>query len=400
MKEAQAKKARKPIVRPVGRVRVLVEGLSLEKMMTRAAAKNIRLTEVERIDARSLHATLRSADLAQLRGIAEAVGWRVTVQRESMLRRSQGLLTRRVMLALGILVFMAGVWAANACVWFVRIEGAGESLGEVRIVLAEHDIRPGRWRATLDLKAVQRALEKRLPRIAWIDVHMQGVTVLVECVPARVPRPAQYGGEASDIVASRDGIIRSMKVYAGTAKVKVGDAVQRGQVLVSGQERTADGGMRQVPAQAEVNSRVWYSAKARIPAMQNNASPTGNVYERVLICTPWYRWSNDPPSDFVEQDIDIRRQEIGGVFVPIWVQTESYAEVSVSRSPRDRAELEAESATIAERLAREKLPFDAQILDKWVEYSMMKDEHFSAEVILETVENIAQSSAASGTSVQ
>lgn len=399
MKEAQGKTARKPIVRPIGRVCVLVEGLSLEKLITRAAAEHIRLTEVERIDARSLRATLRGADLVRLRNIAESIGWRVTVQRESVLRRSQGLLTRRVMLALGLLVFIAGVWAANACVWFVRIEGAGESIGEVRVVLAEHDVRPGRWRAALDLQAVQRALEKRLPRIAWVDVHMQGVTVIVECVPARVPQPAQYGGEFSDIVASRDGIIRSMKVYAGTAKVKAGDAVQRGQVLVSGEERTADGGMRQVPAQAEVLSRVWYSAKARIPAMQNDALPTGNVYERVLLCTPWYRWSNDPPSDFVEQDIDIRRQEIGGVFVPIWAQIESYAEVTVSRSPRDRAELEAESATIAERLAREKLPFDAQILDKWVEYSMMKDEHFSAEVILETVEDIAQSSAASGTGV-
>ncbi len=373
----------------MGRVRVHVEGLSLEKLMSRAAAQGIRLSKVVRTDTRGMSITLRAGEYPAFCALAQSVGWRVTVCRQSMLSRSQGLMAKRMMLAAGILVFCTVVWIAHAFVWFVRIEGAGEFLGEVRTVLAAQDVRPGRFRETLDLEAVRAALEQRLPQVAWVNVRLQGVTVSVTCVPARVPLEAEYGGEACDVIAARDGVVRAMTVYAGTPLVKVGDAVRRGQVLVSGQERSADGAMRAVPARAEVLSRVWYSARARIPAMQSDATPTGKEQGRIVYCTPWGSWSQDPPSTFAEEDIAMERQAIGGVFVPLWIQYEHYAEVTMTRSLRDRQQLEQESSTIAERLAREKLPFGAQILDKWVEYSMMKDEHFAAEVVLETVENIA-----------
>ncbi len=380
---------RRFLLRPWGRVRVRVEGLSLEKLITRAAAQGVPLSNVRRQDARTLHCTLRSGDLARLRATAERVGWRVAVEHESLLRRSQGLLSRRVMLGLGVAVFLAGVWMANACVWFVRIEGAGESVGEVRTVLAEHAVRPGRWRAALDLQGVQRALERRLPRVAWVDVRLRGVTVVVECVPARVAVPPTYGGEPCDIVAARDGVITRLTVQAGIAKVKIGQAVRRGQVLVQGEERTADGAMRPVAARAQAFSRTWYTGSARIPATENIGTPTGNALERTVLCTPWMQWSDVPAPDYAQRDIDIRRQEIGGVFLPLWMQSERYEEVTLSAAPRVRAELERESAVIAERIAREKMPFGAQILDKWVEYSMMKDENFCAEVVLETEEDIA-----------
>jgi len=373
----------------IGQASVKISGLSLEKLITRAAEQGVRLSRVRRQDARTLTATLAARDLPALRRIAEAVGWRVDVERVNLLRRSQKLLSYRAMLACGVAVFLALVWMANACVWFVRVEGAGESAGEVRAVLAEWEIRPGRLAATLDLQGVQRALEARLPRIAWIDVHLRGVTVVVECVPARMPTPAAYGGEPCDIVASRDGVVTGVTVYAGIAKVKVGDAVRKGQVLVAGEERTAEGATRPVAARAQVLSRVWYTGSARMPVTEYHSTPTGATWERRVLCTPWLQWSVKPESPFAQQDIDIRRQVVGGVFVPVWVQEERYAEVTLDPVLRDRAELERESAALAEKRARESMPFHAQILDKWVEYSMIKDDYFVAEVVLETVEDIA-----------
>jgi len=159
---------------------------------------------------------------------------------------------------------------------------------------------------------------------------------------------------------------------------------------VAGEERTADGAVRPVAARAQVLSRVWYAGNARIPAVEQSSAPTGATWERTVVCTPWLRWSARPESPFAEQDIDIRRWAVGGVFVPLWIQEERYAEVKLDPVSRDRGELERESAALAERRAREKMPFHARILDKWVEYSMIKDGYFLAEVVLETVEDIAE----------
>ncbi len=374
----------------MGHVRLRLEGLSLEKLISRATSEGIRFSQVQRQDIRTLNVTVRSSDLHRLKALADKVGWRVTILHESMLRRSQTLISRRVMLAAGLAVFVCVVWAAMQCVWFVRIDNAAESVGEVRRVLAAHDIVPGRIKARLDLPDIQRELERRLPRIAWVDVHYEGVSLVVSCVPARIAAPMQYGVQPCDVIATRDGVIASVTVFAGTAKVKVGSTVKRGQVLVAGEEHTADGQMRRVPARAAVDAKAWYIGRASIPAQEVIGESTGMTAERTVLATPWFSWPQDESSPFAEQDIDLHRKEIGGMFVPLWLKTEIYEEVTLHQQPRDRAELEKESAAAAERIAQEKVPFHVEIVDKWVEYSMMKDELFCAEVVLEAIENIGE----------
>ncbi len=374
----------------MGHVRLRLEGLSLEKLISRATAEGIRFAQVRRQDIRTLIVTVRSSDFDALSALAGKVGWRVTVLRESLLRRSQTLITRRVMLAAGLAVFVCVVWAAMQCVWFVRIDNAAESLGEVRRVLADNEIVPGRIKARLDLPAIQRELERRLPRIAWVDVHYEGAGVVVSCVPARVAVPMQYGVQPCDVIAARDGVIASVTVFAGTARVKPGSTVKKGQVLVSGEERTADGLTRPVPARAAVDAKAWYIGRASIPALEVIGEQTGMTAERTILSTPWGVWPRDDVVPFAEQDIEMRRKEVGGIFVPVWLQTEIYEEVTLISQPRDRTELEKESATAAERIALEKVPFHVEIVDKWVEYSMMKDDQFCAEVVLEAIENIGE----------
>ncbi|MDR3051926.1 MAG: sporulation protein YqfD [Oscillospiraceae bacterium] len=372
-----------------GSARLQLEGLGLEKLLTRATVQGIRLRQVARRDIRTLRATVRMADLPALQALAQGAGWRLTVLGHSTLGRAQGLLTRRVMLACGCAVFLVCVAAAMQCVWFVRIQGADESAAEVRVVLRAFGAVPGRLKAGLDLPAIQRALERRLPRVAWVRARLEGVTLVVDCVPARVAVPAQYGGEAGDVVASRDGVVSQITVYAGVARVKPGDAVRRGQVLVAGQERGADEALRPVAAHASVRAKVWYSGKAVIPATESRGQPTGGEVSATCVATPWFRWPVPSPPVFAHWDVSLTRQRVGGLFLPLWLETARYEEVNLIYIPRDIEALRRESAEAAERLARQSVPFHAQILDKWVEYSMIKEEHFAAEVILEAEEEIA-----------
>lgn len=114
-----------------------------------------------------------------------------------------------------MLAFLVLLWGLTSCLWFVRVTGAGPYAGEVARILQAHEIRPGRLRYTLDVAALQRDLHSQLTGLAWVGVEVSGVYLTVSCVQAEPADEAQADGPA-DLVAARDGVVRALRVYAGT----------------------------------------------------------------------------------------------------------------------------------------------------------------------------------------
>jgi similar to stage IV sporulation protein len=294
---------------------------------------------------------------------------------------------RRAALVTGVIVFLALAWYTCNCIWSIQIYNAGPYIGEVRGVLRERDVRIGRFGMWIDVEDLRVALERRLTGLSWVSVSKDGVRLKVYCV---VGTPGVAGGgDASpgDIVAARDGIIESVRVAAGTAAVKQGEAVRKGQMLIKGEERTWQNETNAVKARGEVIARVWYTADAIIPANELITVPTGNAAERKVYVTPWLEWSPDSVPAFEKMDVSVRTLPIGAV-LPLWARLESYEEVTFEERVRDEASLQAEAALAALRLAREEAGLDKPIVDKWVEYSMMGD-GMKAHVTLELTEDIA-----------
>ena len=96
--------------------------------------------------------------------------------------------------------------------------------------------------------------------------------------------------------------------------------------------------------------------------------------------------------DYAAFDRGVVLQPVVGAFLPVTLRREQYIEVSLSKTPREEAQAQAEAAAAAEQIAMENVPFDAQIVDKWVDYSMIEDEMLCATVVIEAVESIGMAS--------
>ena len=85
----------------------------------------------------------------------------------------------------------------------------------------------------------------------------------------------------------------------------------------------------------------------------------------------------------------MERQNIVGLYVPLWRRIETFAETIIVSERRSFADVASQAQGAAEKIAKLNCPTSVEILDKWVDYSMIDDEFVYATVVLEYETSIA-----------
>lgn len=132
---------------------------------------------------------------------------------------------------ISLLVF----FLAPSLIWDVRVIGC-ESISEAEVEesLAMLGVSVGSpWRR-VDTAEAEIGLLDSSPKIGWVSINRRGSVAYVEILEADIPPDDATDVGYSNIVASRDCVIRDISVTSGYAAVEVGDVVRRGEVLISG----------------------------------------------------------------------------------------------------------------------------------------------------------------------
>lgn len=366
-----------------------IEGLNLERLLRTAAAAGLVLGDVQRVDVRAVCVRLPVWKRKRLLALCERYGWQVREVSPGMLLRAARMVRKRCALGVAAALFVGLMYASSAMVWAVRVENAGENVAEVRRFLDEQGVSPGRFKRAFSTDALRDGLMLRLPGLSHVDVRFDGSTMVVSCQGARSGEVTQIAGEAYDIVAQQPGIITRLSVRSGTPQVQVGQAVRKGQVLIRGEERAGDGVMSPQKAQGEVLARVFAQGEARVSLAQQRTVETGRIRTRVTIKSPWHERVVVDAEPFGSQDVSVERQSVVGLYVPLWRRIETFAETIIVSERRSFADVASQAQGAAEKIAKLNCPTGVEILDKWVDYSMIDDEFVYATVVLEYETSIA-----------
>ena len=144
-------------------------------------------------------------------------------------------LRNRPVLVIGLLFFLLLTAILPTRVLFVRVEGNASVPARQILAAAEScGIRFGAERREVRSEKVKNALLDALPQLQWAGVNTSGCVATIS-VRER-PDPSRDGEEegVSSIVACLDGVILSCTAEAGSLQCFPGQAVQSGQVLISG----------------------------------------------------------------------------------------------------------------------------------------------------------------------
>ena len=348
------------------------QGLGAERLLEKLKAAGVRLYDVRRQDAKTLCFYYESRDQERVSGLLQSLGFACTPLPVRGYARRLAQWPRLVPGAIALLTALCCLAFLLQFFWRIDISGAGAYAGEVRQYLHAQGLRPGRLKSAVQTSQICDDLLYRLPRIAWVRARIQGVTLRIE-ITQGVPMPSGISQTAAgNIVAVCDGVIAHIDVYAGEAAVSAGDTVRAGDVLIYGRERGKDESFTPVHASGRVTARVWKSASAVLSGTQTQSIRTGRSMQRTVIACPFYRYALQAEPEYLTAETEAERLYPIAAWLPIWVERQTIYEVALEENPRDEQALQHESG----RLAMQKLLTfcggSDEIIDKWLDYSMIE----------------------------
>jgi similar to stage IV sporulation protein len=317
-----------------GNVRVELTSDFPERFINVCAQNNIPLWDIQRTGPHTLVVSmLHEGYKKSLSFIARGVG-QIKLINHIGLPPFLWRFRRRFALIISLLIMSIGLFALSLFVWEIDVNG-NESIPKEVILqeLRELGIGIGTYRRNIDSKEIQNLMILKIPEIEWLAVNVRGSRADVgmrerDPIPVIIPKDTPC-----NIVSKKDGLIISMYTFEGSPAAAIGDAVEAGQLLVSGLIDSNIIGMRQVHARADITARTWYEYTSVIPSTAIGKRYTGRETTRRAVILGGHRinlfWggSSKIPVLGNEKTVERKTLRLGDSFaLPfVWV-TERYTE--------------------------------------------------------------------------
>lgn len=141
-------------------------------------------------------------------------------------------------------------------VWEIKVYG---SENNQNIVNFTEKTLKSRLKTQINTKNIEILLKKEFNEISSISASIVGQTLIININPKVTPEEME--GNFQAIVAQNDGQITEIKLIQGTLNCKVGDIVQKGEILVFPYIIDSQGEKREVQPKAEIKADVWLKEK-------------------------------------------------------------------------------------------------------------------------------------------
>lgn len=173
---------------------------------------------------------------------------------------------RRPGLVVGGLFAVGLLFVSRLFVWDVRVTG-NRTMSEAEVVeeLKNNGFGIGSYLPDFSAGEVENRVLLTSDRLAWISVQMQGTVAEVQVMERDAKPDGTVATRPADLVARVDGQIELLELYRGNPVVRAGQAVRRGELLVSGIFEHENIGCRFTRAAGRVLARTEHTLTVEIP---------------------------------------------------------------------------------------------------------------------------------------
>ena len=218
-----------------GTVKVELTSADVTGSMGAITDMDIPVSEVRMVGELSVCFSMSRRNLKKVTAFAEKRGDTLRILHHNGMFWSIVQFPKRPILFFGLVTMLMLVLLLPSRVLFIEVEG-NDQIPEHMILDAAQaaGVHFGASRRQVRSEEVKNKLIGHLPQLQWAGVNTYGCRAVIS-----VRERAQHAEEpeqfaVSNIVASCDGVITSCTVTGGTGLCEVGQAVEKGQVLISG----------------------------------------------------------------------------------------------------------------------------------------------------------------------
>lgn len=216
-----------------GYLYVKFEGVYSEKILSRLAEEGVGVWKLQ-YKYGTIYARMYAKDFIKLRKVKRGMKIRIGIVRKHGFPFNVKKYKHRSGLIVGAVIFFIILKFLSGFIWVINVNGnTWVNTADILRSLEEIGVHETMPRANIDAKISAQKLLIRRDDLAWASLNVEGsvlninVTETKNSVKKNTDTPA-------NLIASRDGVVRKIDAVSGDVRVKVGDNVHKGDVLISG----------------------------------------------------------------------------------------------------------------------------------------------------------------------
>ena len=212
----------------------LVQGLNLDRFLLSAKNKGITLCDIKKITNKRLIVSVSIKESAKFFAIAKELCYNIKKIKEKGVLLPLLMLYRRVGIVVGAVIFCILSYFYNDFIYGFSFSGSGSVLEkEVISYLNGVGIKPFARFSDIDIERLEDQILANNQRLSFVGITKKGNTLCFDLALAS-DKTGTLSGDIFRLESEVSGIVERVKVYRGTAMVKEGDSVKKGDLLVDG----------------------------------------------------------------------------------------------------------------------------------------------------------------------
>lgn len=206
----------------------------------------------------------------------------------------------------GIASFVLMIHVFSLFIWSINISG-NKSISNEEVISAmkELGVSIGTKKSAVNSSVVKQLVMSKFTDISWISFNIKGSCLNV-CIKEKIKSPEiiKEGGPCN-LIADAEGQVERMEVYKGSACVSEGDAVIKGQILISGATVNEAGGTEVSEADGKVFAKTKHKLIEKVKLRQLFSLDDGkpvkkyklNIFGREFQINPWVKTDEEYRTD-------------------------------------------------------------------------------------------------------
>ncbi len=264
-----------------GHVRIRVTGSSYERFLNMCAKHEILIWDLLCVG-NSYEMNMTIQGFRMLKPMARKCGVHIRILKKHGLPFFLYRNRHRKMLLAGIVCGLCLMFLLSRFIWDIRITGNQALTEDVLFdFLEQEEIGYGMRKSKLDCKELAADLRRQFDNLIWVSAKIEGTRLLIdvqENTDLVLDEKIDYG--PSDLVSNVTGTVERIVTRSGVPKVKAGDSIQKGDLLVEGRLEITDDsgevtGYQYCAADADIYVKTAYHYQDSFPLSHSVKSYTG-----------------------------------------------------------------------------------------------------------------------------
>lgn len=364
-----------------GKILVEIKIVNTEKLLNLLWIKRIKTYMVKKRDVATLILKIDYLNYLEVKQCVENLDGRIYIIKSEGFIFLLGNMRKKLSLVIGGVLFLAIIYYLSTYIWAIEVNVQKNiSPFEVRKQLSSIGVKPGVSKSSIDVKEIEKQLENISSEILWLRVRIEGSTLKI-VVEEKINPPQQQEYKYGNLVATMDGEIKRIYTFAGRAKVKRGQVVNKGDVVIEGIDGS-EGEEYILPPRGIVIANTFYEKAMKVQVKGSTLNRSGERDSDIYISVFGKKiYLKKCTKDFEYYD---KIETSGKIFNKVLYYEKLESEINLSEDDAVDIAINDLEKSLLNELAR-----DAKIINKIVESEMEDKDNLLVNVVFVVEQNIS-----------